>query len=91
MQEGNPGGLGMSDRQHQGPLLRADNRELAARAGAGDREAVGKSVVRYAGRVRRLAPDILGNPEDADDAARAGFRSAVRALARRRRRDANDG
>ena len=59
-----------------------EDAELAARAGAGDREAFGALVERYAGQARRLARSILGNAEDADDAAQDGFLAALRALER---------
>ena len=59
-----------------------EDAELAARAGAGDREAFGVLVERYAGQARRLARSILGNAEDADDAAQDGFLAALRALER---------
>jgi RNA polymerase sigma-70 factor (ECF subfamily) len=59
-----------------------EDAELAARAGAGDREAFGALVVRYAGQARRLARSILGNAEDADDAAQDGFLAALKALER---------
>jgi RNA polymerase sigma-70 factor (ECF subfamily) len=56
--------------------------ELAALALAGDREAFGELVSRYAGQARRLARSILGNPDDADDAAQDGFLAALRHLGR---------
>jgi RNA polymerase sigma-70 factor (ECF subfamily) len=59
-----------------------EDAELAARAGAGDREAFGALVERYAGQARRLARSILGNAEDADDAAQDGFLAALKALER---------
>ncbi len=59
-----------------------EDAELAARAGAGDREAFGTLVERYAGTARRLARSILGNADDADDAAQDGFLAALRALER---------
>ena len=75
----------MTDRQHPGPVLRTasgEDAELAARAGAGDREAFGALVGRYAGQARRLSRSILGNAEDADDAAQDGFLAALRGLER---------
>ncbi len=59
-----------------------EDAELAARASAGDREAFGVLVERYAGQARRLARSILGNAEDADDAAQDGFLAALKALER---------
>jgi RNA polymerase sigma-70 factor (ECF subfamily) len=59
-----------------------EDAELAARAGAGDREAFGMLVERHAGQARRLARSILGNAEDADDAAQDGFLAALKALER---------
>lgn len=56
--------------------------ELAALALAGDREAFGKLVERYAGQARRVARSILGDPDDADDAAQDGFLAALRHLGR---------
>jgi RNA polymerase sigma-70 factor (ECF subfamily) len=56
--------------------------ELAALAQAGDREAFGELVSRYAAPARRLARAILGDPDDADDAAQDGFLSALRHLGR---------
>jgi RNA polymerase sigma factor (sigma-70 family) len=71
--------------QHPEPLVRKgdmQDAELAARAGAGDRQAFGALVERYAGQARRLARSILGNAEDADDAAQDGFLAALKALER---------
>ncbi len=56
--------------------------ELAALALAGDREAFGTLVERYAAQARRLARSILGNEDDADDAAQDGFLAALRHLGR---------
>jgi RNA polymerase sigma-70 factor (ECF subfamily) len=56
--------------------------ELAALAQAGDREAFGELVTRYAAPARRVARAVLGNLEDADDAAQDGFLSALRHLGR---------
>lgn len=55
---------------------------LAARAQAGDRDAFGELVSRYAGQARRVALAVLGNPEDADDAAQDGLLSALRNIDR---------
>lgn len=56
--------------------------ELAALAQAGDREAFGELVRRYAGQARRVARAILNHDEDADDAAQDGFLAALRHLGR---------
>ncbi|OGU15151.1 MAG: hypothetical protein A3K13_13010 [Gemmatimonadetes bacterium RIFCSPLOWO2_12_FULL_68_9] len=56
--------------------------ELAALAQAGDREAFGELAKRYAASARRVARAVLGNLEDADDAAQDGFLSALRHLGR---------
>lgn len=59
-----------------------EDAELAVLAQAGDREAFGELVSRYAAPARRLARAILGDPDDADDAAQDAFLSALRHLAR---------
>jgi RNA polymerase sigma-70 factor (ECF subfamily) len=59
-----------------------EDAELAAMAQAGDREAFGELVRRYAAKARRVARTVLGNPDDADDAAQDGFLSALRHLGR---------
>ncbi len=59
-----------------------DDAELAALALAGDREAFGTLVTRYAPQARRVARAILRDPDDADDAAQDGFLSALRHLGR---------
>jgi RNA polymerase sigma-70 factor (ECF subfamily) len=56
--------------------------ELAALAQAGDREAFGELVRRYAAQARRLARAVLEDPDDADDAAQDGFLAALRHLGR---------
>lgn len=56
--------------------------ELAALAQAGDREAFGELVARYAGQARRVARAVLGDPVEADDAAQDGFLAALRHLGR---------
>ncbi|MDH3455837.1 MAG: sigma-70 family RNA polymerase sigma factor [Gemmatimonadota bacterium] len=56
--------------------------ELAALAQAGDREAFGELVARYAAQARRLATAILGDPDDGDDAAQDGFLAALKHLGR---------
>lgn len=76
----------MSEEAQRGlPLARmADVRdaELAALAQAGDREAFGELVARYAPQARRVARAILGNAADADDAAQDGFLAALKHLGR---------
>jgi len=67
------------------PPMRKDHMqdaELAVLAQAGDREAFGELVRRYAGQARRIARTILGDPEDADDAAQDGFLAALRHIGR---------
>ncbi len=59
-----------------------EDAELAALALAGDREAFGRLVERYAGQARRVARAVLGNEADADDAAQDAFLSALRNLGR---------
>jgi RNA polymerase sigma-70 factor (ECF subfamily) len=56
--------------------------ELAALAHAGDADAFGELVTRYAAQARRLARTILLDPDDADDAAQDGFLAAWRHLGR---------
>lgn len=53
---------------------------LVTRALEGDAEAFGGLVERYAGTARRVARAILGEPEDADDAAQEAFLTAWRKL-----------
>jgi RNA polymerase sigma-70 factor (ECF subfamily) len=55
---------------------------LAIRAQAGDLEAFGELVERYAGQARRVARAVLGDPDDGDDAAQDAFLSALRHLNR---------
>jgi RNA polymerase sigma-70 factor (ECF subfamily) len=50
---------------------------LVARARAGDRGAFGVLVGRYAAAARRVARAVLGDPDDADDAAQDGLLSAL--------------
>lgn len=57
-----------------------DEAELAARALAGDRAAFGRLVERYAATARRVARAVLGDPDDADDAAQDGMLSALAKL-----------
>ncbi|MEE8191228.1 MAG: RNA polymerase sigma factor [Gemmatimonadales bacterium] len=56
--------------------------ELAALAQAGDRDAFGELVRRHAAQARRVARAILGDPDEADDAAQDGFLAALRHLGR---------
>jgi RNA polymerase sigma-70 factor (ECF subfamily) len=56
--------------------------ELAALAQAGDREAFGVLVERHAGQARRVARAVLGDRDEADDAAQDGFLAALRHLGR---------
>lgn len=55
---------------------------MAALAHAGDRDAFGELVRRYAGQARRVARAVLGNEADADDAAQDGFLAALKNLGR---------
>jgi RNA polymerase sigma factor (sigma-70 family) len=50
-------------------IAEQDEAELVARARAGDRAAFGTLVARYARVALRVARAVLGNPDDADDAA----------------------
>jgi RNA polymerase sigma-70 factor (ECF subfamily) len=56
--------------------------ELSARAAAGDGDAFGELVDRHAPQARRAARLVLGNDQDADDAAQDGFLAAWRAIDR---------
>ena len=58
-----------------------DDRGLVAKTLAGDRAAFGELVERYAAQARRVARAVLGDPDDADDAAQDGFLSALVKLA----------
>jgi len=51
--------------------------QLALRARDGDREAFGMLISRYAASVRRVAQAVLGDPDDADDAAQDAFLAAL--------------
>jgi len=51
--------------------------QLALRARDGDREAFGTLISRYAASVRRVAQAVLGDPDDADDAAQDAFLAAL--------------
>ncbi len=80
-------GTDSSGRQHDDHVVRSNNRdmedaELAVCAQAGDREAFGELVSRYAGQARRVARAVLGNEADADDAAQDAFLTALRNLGR---------
>lgn len=59
----------------------AADAQLVARSVAGDRAAFGLLVERYAAQARRVAQAVLGDPDDADDAAQDGFLSALVKLA----------
>lgn len=54
-----------------------EDKGLVARTLGGDRDAFGALVDRYAGQARRVAQSVLGDPDDADDAAQDGFLSAL--------------
>src|SRR5467141_1972687 len=58
-------------------IAQQDEADLVARAVSGEREAFGVLVERYAGVARRVARAVLGNPEDADDAAQDAMLSAL--------------
>src|SRR2546428_13761749 len=58
-------------------IAQQDEADLVARAVAGEREAFGILVERYAGVACRVARAVLGNPEDADDAAQDAMLSAL--------------
>ena len=73
--------------QHENPSVRnsvrgTEDADLAVRAHAGDLEAFGELVRRYAGQARRVARAVLGNEADADDAAQDGFLAALRNIGR---------
>src|SRR6266550_1205087 len=57
------------------------DKSLADKTLAGDRAAFGVLVERYAAQARRVARAVLGDPDDADDAAQDGFLSALVKLA----------
>src|SRR5207244_1985931 len=78
----------MADPQPPQPVARIaqqDEAGLVARAVAGERAAFGILVERYAGVARRVARAVLGNAEDADDAAQDAMLSALVELPERRR------
>src|SRR5216110_2615773 len=58
-----------------------EDKDLVDQTLAGDREAFGVLVDRYAAQARRVARAVLGDPVDADDAAQDGFLSALVKLA----------
>src|SRR6266545_2975874 len=58
-----------------------EDKGLVAKALAGERDAFGVLVERYAAQARRVARAVLGDPDDADDAAQDGFLSALVKLA----------
>jgi len=58
-----------------------EDKGLVAKTLAGDRDAFGVLVQRYAAQARRVARAVLGDPDDADDAAQDGFLSALVKLA----------
>jgi len=58
-----------------------DDKSLITKTLAGEREAFGSLVERYAPQARRVARAVLGDPDDADDAAQDGFLSALVKLA----------
>lgn len=59
-----------------------DDSELAVKAAGGDTDAFGELVTRHAPMARRVAHAVLGNEQDADDAAQDGFLSAWQAIDR---------
>src|SRR5207247_11222659 len=66
----------LPDRDRSGQA-RVDEPALVARALAGDRAALGTLVEAYAGSVRRITRAILGNVDDAEDAAQDGVLTAL--------------
>jgi RNA polymerase sigma-70 factor, ECF subfamily len=54
-----------------------DEAALVARALAGDRSALGELVSRFTAPVRRVTYAILGDPDEADDAAQDGLLQAL--------------
>ena len=74
--EGPPGPTqppGTPARIAEGP----EDKALVAQTLAGNRASFGTLVERYAGQARRVARAVLGDPDDADDAAQDGFLSAL--------------
>jgi RNA polymerase sigma-70 factor (ECF subfamily) len=58
-----------------------EDKTLVGKTLEGDRAAFGTLVERYAPQARRVALAVLGDPDDADDAAQDGFLSALVKLA----------
>jgi len=58
-----------------------EDKDLVAQTLSGERDAFGVLVERYAAQARRVARAVLGDPDDADDAAPDGFLSALVKLA----------
>src|SRR3989454_273063 len=68
------------DSQPPDPAARIPEQDEAAplaRVRAGDRTAFGVLAERYAGVARRVARAVLGDPDDADDAAQDALLSAL--------------
>jgi RNA polymerase sigma-70 factor (ECF subfamily) len=63
--------------QQAARIAQQDEADLVVRAAAGDRSAFGVLVERYAAVARRVARAVLGNAEDADDAAQDAMLSAL--------------
>jgi RNA polymerase sigma-70 factor (ECF subfamily) len=61
----------------QGAARIAGEADLVARTLSGERAAFGVLVERYAPQARRVARAVLGDPDEADDAAQDGFLSAL--------------
>lgn len=61
----------------QGAARIAGEADLVARTLAGERAAFGELVERYAPQARRVARAVLGDADEADDAAQDGFLSAL--------------
>jgi len=61
----------------QGAARIAGEADLVARTLSGERSAFGVLVERYAPQARRVARAVLGDPDEADDAAQDGFLSAL--------------
>src|SRR3989442_12031719 len=81
---GGGGGGGGGVQPPASPARMASSEEdkgLVAKTLAGDRDAFGVLVERYAAQARRGAPGGLGDPDDGDDAAQDGVLSALVKLA----------
>jgi len=61
----------------QGAARIASEADLVARTLSGERAAFGVLVERYAPQARRVARAVLGDSDEADDAAQDGFLSAL--------------